>query len=153
MCQIDETDIAILEMLKSDGRCSYSEIAGRMLLSRTAVKKRIRNMEENGIIKGYTVILDAKAYRKLAGVFLDIETDPGKISFVAKRLTELPDVAVVAQHTGVCGLHVHAYIDSLDSLSSFLDEHIYTIDGVKSVQSQLLVRQYKTNPYLARYQE
>lgn len=105
------------------------------------------------MIRGFTVVIDAKAYQKLAGVFMDIEVEPGKMDSVAHQVAAQEEVAVVSQHTGTTGLHVHAYIDSPEKVASYLEERIYSIDGVKNVQTQLLIRQYKTNSYLARYQE
>ena len=110
-------------------------------------------MKESGIIHGFTVVIDAKAYQKKAGVFMDVEVAPSKLESVAARLVEQKEIAIVSQHTGTTGLHVHAYIDDVNKLSSFLEENIYSIDGVKAVRSQLLIHQYKTNSYLARYQE
>ena len=153
MYQMDETDYEILEILKGDGRCSYSDIAEQVHLSRVAVRERINNMKEGGVIRGFTVVIDAKAYQKLAGVFMDIEVEPGKMDSVAHQVAAQEEVAVVSQHTGTTGLHVHAYIDSPEKVASYLEERIYIIDGVKNVQTQLLIRQYKTNSYLARYQE
>ena len=46
MYQMDETDYEILEILKGDGRCSYSDIAEQVHLSRVAVRERINNMKE-----------------------------------------------------------------------------------------------------------
>lgn len=153
MIQLDATDYAILEILKEDGRCSYSDIAEQVHLSRVAVRERINSMKESGIIHGFTVVIDAKAYQKKAGVFMDVEVAPSKLESVAARLVEQKEIAIVSQHTGTTGLHVHAYIDDVNKLSSFLEENIYSIDGVKAVRSQLLIHQYKTNSYLARYQE
>lgn len=153
MYQMDETDYEILEILKGDGRCSYSDIAEQVHLSRVAVRERINNKKEGGVIRGFTVVIDAKAYQKLAGVFMDIEVEPGKMDSVAHQVAAQEEVAVVSQHTGTTGLHVHAYIDSPEKVASYLEERIYSIDGVKNVQTQLLIRQYKTNSYLARYQE
>ena len=81
----------------------------------------------------------------MAAVFLEVEVEPSKIDRVANKLMENQDIAIVAQHTGNVGLHVHAYIESVDKLSDFLDKCIYSIDGVKSVSSNLLIRQYKTH--------
>ena len=116
-----------------------------------AVRERIAAMKNNGVIRGFTTIIDAKAYNKMAAVFLEVEVEPAKIDKVALKLLENQDIAIVAQNTGTVGLHVHAYIESVDKLSSFLDECIYSIDGVKSVNSSLLIRQYKTTAWLARY--
>lgn len=63
MYQMDETDYEILEILKGDGRCSYSDIAEQVHLSRVAVRERINNMKEGGVIRGFTVVIDAKAYQ------------------------------------------------------------------------------------------
>ena len=153
MYQMDETDYAILEILKDDGRCSYSDVAEQVDLSRVAVRERISNMKKHGIIHGFTVVIDAKAYQKLASVFMDVEVEPSKLDAVARKLAAQKEIAIVSQHTGVTGLHVHAYIDSVDQLSQFLEEHIYSIDGVKSIQAHLLIRQYKTNSYLAKYRD
>ena len=65
MYQMDETDYEILEILKGDGRCSYSDIAEQVHLSRVAVRERINNMKEGGVIRGFTVVIDAKAYQIL----------------------------------------------------------------------------------------
>lgn len=151
MYRMDETDYAILELLKADGRMSYSDIAQEVHLSRVAVRERITSMKSNGIIKGFTVIIDAKAYNKMAGVFIDVEVEPSKLDKVAKTLMENPDIAIVAQHTGFAGLHVHAYISSIEMLSDFLEKKIYSIDGVKGANASPLIRQYKTTAWIARY--
>ena len=148
MYRMDETDYAILELLKTDGRMSYSDIAEEVHLSRVAVRDRMKN---NGIIQGFTVIIDAKAYNKMAGIFIDVEVEPSKLDKVAKTLMENPDIAIVAQHTGAAGLHVHAYISSIEKLSEFLEEQIYSIDGVKGANASPLIRQYKTTAWIARY--
>lgn len=153
MYQMDATDYSILEILKDNGRCSYSDIADQVNLSRVAVRERINNMKSCGIIHGFTVVIDAKAYQKMASVFMDVEVEPSKLDSVARKLAAKNEIAIVSQHTGITGLHVHAYIDSVDQLSQFLEENIYSIDGVKSIQSHLLIRQYKTNSYLARYRD
>lgn len=153
MYQMDAIDYAILEILKDDGRCTYSDVAEQVNLSRVAVRERIAAMKKEGIIHGFTVVIDAKAYQRLASVFMDVEVEPSKLVSVARTLAAKEEIAIVSQHTGVTGLHVHAYIDNVDRLSQFLEEHIYSIDGVKSIQSHLLIRQYKTNSYLARYRD
>lgn len=143
MAILDDADYMILEILQKDGRITFSDLADQVNLSRSAVRERIKNMEDSGIIRGFTAIIDAKAYEKFASVYMDIEVEPMK----------LKEIAIVSQHTGSAGLHVHAYIDSVDKVSKYLEENIYTIDGVRGVHFELLVHQYKTTAYLARYSE
>ena len=143
MAILDEADYRILDILQKDGRITFSDLADQVNLSRSAVRERIKNMQDSGIIRGFTAIIDAKAYEKFASVYMDIEAE----------LMKLNEIAIVSQHTGSTGLHVHAYIDSVDKVSKYLEENIYTIDGVRGVHFELLVHQYKTTAYLARYSE
>ena len=154
MAILDEADYRILDILQKDGRITFSDLADQVNLSRSAVRERIKNMQDSGIIRGFTAIIDAKAYEKFASVYMmDIEAEPMKINDVAKELMKLKEIAIVSQHTGSTGLHVHAYIDSVDKVSKYLEDNIYTIDGVRGVHFELLVHQYKTTAYLARYSE
>lgn len=117
MAILDEADYRILDILQKDGRITFSDLADQVNLSRSAVRERIKNMQDSGIIRGFTAIIDAKAYEKFASVFMDIEVEPMKINDVAKELMKLKEIAIVSQHTGSTGLHVHAYIDSVDKVS------------------------------------
>ena len=146
MAILDDADYRILEILQKDGRITFSDLADQVNLSRSAVRERIKNMEDSGIIR-------AKAYEKFASVYMDIEVEPMKLKHVAHELMKLKEIAIVSQHTGSAGLHVHAYIDSVDKVSKYLEENIYTIDGVRGVHFELLVHQYKTTAYIARYSE
>lgn len=55
---LDDIDRDILRHLSADGRLSYTDLADWVSLSRVAVRKRIERMEDAGVIKGFTVIVD-----------------------------------------------------------------------------------------------
>lgn len=148
MYQIDATDREILELLKRDARISYSDIAEEVHLSRVAVRERILQMQKNGIILGFTVLINSAAYNKSCSVYFDIEVDPYEMDAVAKKLARDPDIAIVAQHSGMTGFHVHAYIDSLESLSDYMERHLFSIRGIRRVCSNVLIKNYKTTAYL-----
>lgn len=145
---MDETDKKILEILKEDGRASYSEIGQKIHLSRVAVRDRIIRMVNKGIIVGFTVQISSKAYKKPVSIFLDIEVEPGELSGIALKLTEIEDIAIVSQHTGMSGIHAHAYIDKVENISSFIEKNIYCIKGIKNVHTDILIKNYKTNAWL-----
>ncbi|MFJ8827597.1 Lrp/AsnC family transcriptional regulator [Streptomyces sp. NPDC102467] len=54
----DETDIRILEALQQDGRASYAELARTVSMSASAVTERVRRLEESGVIRGYSAVVD-----------------------------------------------------------------------------------------------
>lgn len=84
MYKTDEIDMRILEMLKKDARASYSEIAENVHLSRVAVRERIKLMQKEGIILGFTVQINSKAYNKPVSVYFDVEVVPHELFNVAK---------------------------------------------------------------------
>lgn len=148
MKKIDETDMKILEILKKNGRASYSEIAEEVHLSRVAVRDRILRMIDNGIIVGFTVQISSQALNKPVSIFFDIEVEPMYLSSVATELARLEDIAIVSQHTGTTGIHVHAFIDKMESISEFINNNLYQIKGIKNVHTYVLIKNYKTNAWL-----
>ena len=146
--KIDETDLKIIELLKEDARIPYSEIANKVHLTRAAVRKRIKELEKMGAILGYTVQINSVALDRRIYVFIYIEVGPNYIEDVAKKLVENKNIAIVSQHTGFSGLHVHAFIPNTSQLSAFLTENIYNLRGILNVKTSLLIKNYKTNAYL-----
>lgn len=146
--KLDNTDYKILEILKRDGRSSYSFISEKVHLSRAAVRDRILSLEKRGVIRGYTVQINSRAYGKEVSAFFDVEVDPRQLEEIAKKISEIDDVAIVSEHTGFAGLHVHALLDNVDALGKFLDEYFYSNKGIKSVTTHILIKNYKTNSYI-----
>ena len=145
---LDNTDYKILEILKKDGRSSYSYISEKVHLSRAAVRDRILSLEKRGVIRGYTVQINSRAYGKEVSAFFDVEVDPRQLEELAKKISKIDDVSIVSEHTGSAGLHVHALLDNVDALGEFLDKYFYSEDGIKSVTTHILIKHYKTNAYL-----
>ena len=57
MAILDEADYRILDILQKDGRITFSDLADQVNLSRSAVRERIKNMQDSGIIRGFTAIM------------------------------------------------------------------------------------------------
>jgi Lrp/AsnC family transcriptional regulator, leucine-responsive regulatory protein len=58
MPEIDATDLEIIELLRADARRTLADVAERVSLSAPAVKRRVDRLERDGVIKGYTVLVD-----------------------------------------------------------------------------------------------
>jgi DNA-binding Lrp family transcriptional regulator len=54
---MDQTDLKITELLKGNARMSYQELGDQIGMSRVAAKKRVRKLEEEGIIRGYNTCI------------------------------------------------------------------------------------------------
>ena len=57
-CRLDDINMQILMILNTNGRITATELANRLHVSRPAVQRRIKRMEDLGIIKGFTVMID-----------------------------------------------------------------------------------------------
>jgi len=97
---IDEKNLRIIDMLRENARIPVTEIASRLDVSESTIRKRIRALEKNGVITQYTVVVDPSklGYNSVSMVGIDVEST--HLLDVAMRMTEFPEVKFVATSTG-----------------------------------------------------
>ena len=93
--KLDDLDHKILDMLIENTRIPFTDIAKKLLISAGTVHVRVKKMEEYGLIKGSSLILD---YDKLGYTFIAYVglyiNDTSKIKFIVQRINEIPNVTV-----------------------------------------------------------
>ena len=72
MVEIDAVDHKILELLQQDGRMSNAELAERINLSPSACLRRVRRLEDDGVIDRYAMIINPKAIGRTSNIFVEI---------------------------------------------------------------------------------
>ena len=99
--KLDEIDHQILDMLIENTRTPFTDIAKKLLISAGTVHVRVKKMEDYGLIKGSSLILDYDklGYTFIAYVGLYIR-DTSKIKFIIQRINEIPNVTVAHITTG-----------------------------------------------------
>ena len=99
--KLDDIDHQILDMLIENTRTPFTDIAKKLLISAGTVHVRVKKMEEYGLIKGSSLILDYDklGYTFIAYVGLYIK-DTSKIKFIIQRINEIPNVTVAHITTG-----------------------------------------------------
>lgn len=128
---IDEKDNQIINLLLEDSRMSYSDIGDRIGLSRTAVKKRISELEKSGLIKGYTVVLDPQSSPQMMTFITTIETDPNAFDEVADVLKNEKCVITLCQISGDSAMHAVCVADSIDEMRAFAKKIRNTCPGLR----------------------
>ena len=141
---LDELDYRILKILEKEGRKSFAEIGRDLNLSRTAVRDRVLALEEKGVIERFSVIINPRAVGLNLAVFFEIECMPSKLLEVADCLARDEYILSVNQMTGKSTLHVHAALRNTAHLESFLNNVIYALPGINSVDSSVLLRGLKS---------
>ena len=117
--EIDDIDKRILEELATDCRRSYRQIARKVRVSVGTVLNRIRRMEEAGVIKGYSVMIDhEKIGYQLTGV-AEITVSKGKLYEMEVAISKLPNTCAVYDTTGLTDALVIAKFRSREEMSKF----------------------------------
>lgn len=140
----DELDTILVDELIKDGRISYVELAEKVGLSRVAVKDRIQNLKDKGIIENFTVVINSEKFGKKVSAYFDIDVKPGKLEKVAQNLADNPNVASIYQMTGPCRLHMHVLMDDFQMLESFINTELYSVKGITRVESHVLLKRFKS---------
>lgn len=130
---MDKMDEKIVEMLSDDARVANTEIAERLGISEAAVRNRIENMREEGVIKKFTIEIDpAKiGYDSVALVGVDVE--PDMFLKAANKLSELEEVRDIALTTGDHMIMMEIWAENERDLTRILSEKVGKLEGVKRI--------------------
>lgn len=142
--KLDNIDKMLLEELSEDGRLSYVELAEKVGLSRVAVKDRIKNLKEKGVIEKFTVVINSEKYGKQVSAFFDIDVEPMQLQEVAQNLANHPKVASIYQMTGPSTLHTHVLVEDFQKLEVFINEELYSVEGITRVESSIILKRFKS---------
>ena len=122
MATLDSTDLKIIDILKKNARTPVLKMSGILGISDVAIKKRIKKMEDLGVIRGYTIKIDYPklGYKGLAIVGLDVESST--LLEVARELVERDNVKYVAISTGDHMVIATIIAKDNEELATFIDE-------------------------------
>jgi Lrp/AsnC family leucine-responsive transcriptional regulator len=140
---MDNIDMKILQCLKSNAREKASAIGDEIKLSVSAVTERIKRMENTGVIRQYTVILDQKKIGNDVSAIMEVAMEHPRFgeAFLA-MVTQIPNVVFCYCVTGNYDYLLQIVTDSTENL-----EHIYqkvrSFDGVSSTKTHLILNTIK----------
>ena len=127
---MDEIDHQIIALLRQNARRSYQDVGAHVHLSAPAVKRRVDKLEADGVILGYTAVIDPSTYGWHAEAFVDLFCD-GAMSGDAIRRAVNSESGVASAHTvaGEASAHLHVMATDMKDLEAAL-ERIRATDGV-----------------------
>jgi Lrp/AsnC family transcriptional regulator for asnA, asnC and gidA len=138
-----DTDQKIIQMLEQDSRQSFNDIAKKLHLSESAIRKRVIALQENGIIKRFTIQIDPQrlGYNSVSIVGVDVE--PTKLLETAQKLCEFQEVRSVATSTGDHMIMIEIWTKDGRELTKLASEKIGKIDGVKRICPAMILEKFK----------
>jgi Lrp/AsnC family leucine-responsive transcriptional regulator len=143
---IDKFHLAILIILQQDARASLQEISKRVGLSSTPCWTRIKRMEREGIIQGYTVRVDPLAIgltdTVIVQVTLESHTDETLYEF-GRALSEIPEVLEAYLVSGDYDYYIRIAVRDTRDYERLLRERLYLIPGIRHSKSSFVLRTLK----------
>jgi len=119
MMRLDETDVKILRTLMADARLSSRQIAKQCGVSIGTVLSRMKKMEREGVIKGYSAMVDHEMLGYELTVVSDITVSKGRLLEMENQIARLPHVCCVYDVTGLTDAVIIAKFKSREELSKF----------------------------------
>ncbi len=148
---IDTVNAQILELLQSDGRMTNAKLAEHLNMSETPCWRRLKKLEETGIIEGYQAHLNR---RKLGlGVMAFVQLSYSEHDQVAtaefQRIVEItPNILACHNTTGADDFLLIVVARDLDDYSAFVDSTLRRLPGVTSIRSNLSLKEMKASSKL-----
>jgi Lrp/AsnC family leucine-responsive transcriptional regulator len=118
---LDETDQALVGLLADNARLSTAELARSVGLSAPSVAERLRRLEEDGVVKAYTVELDPRALGYTLTAIVRIRPLPGQLHAVERLLVESPEVVECDKVTGEDCFVARYLLRSIEELDPILE--------------------------------
>ena len=116
---MDGTDVKILKALTSNARVSSRKIGKEIGVSIGTVLSRTKKMEEDGVVKGYTTVLDHEKLGYVLTVVTEITVSKGRLLEMENEIARLPNVCCVYDVTGMIDAIIIAKFKNREDLSKY----------------------------------
>lgn len=144
----DEFDRKILQILQTEGRLSNTELAERIGLSPTPCLRRVKALEQAGVIKGYRAMLDpgelGLGLTVLVGIKVDGHRDENARA-IQEALLAMPEVISCHLVSGETDFLLQVFVPDLKSYEQFLLGTLLKLPMVKDIRSNVVIRTIKEN--------
>lgn len=143
---LSRVDRRMLEILQADGRLTNLELAGRVNLSPSACLRRVRALEEAGVIRGYAALLDPAKVGLGLVAFVNVKLEKrGRMptDTFAKAVRDWPEVAGCHALTGDMDYLLRVHVEDLEHFSRFVMDSLLKHPGVLDVKSSFVLEAVK----------
>jgi DNA-binding Lrp family transcriptional regulator len=146
--KLDQIDIDILSRLQENGRQTNAKLAGELNLSETPCWRRLKRLEEEGVIKGYQANLSRRklGFGVLAFVQIScLEHDMETTNELEKIIQSSDRILSCHNTTGVADFLLQVVARDLDDYGQFVDNVLRKLPGISGITSQLSLRELKAS--------
>jgi len=135
---LDDTDRALLALLRDNARASTAELARKLDLARTTVQSRLAKLERSRTVVGYTVVVPDEAEAALVRAHVLITARPKQSAAIETALRRIAEVRTLHSVSGPFDLIAVLAADSIGALDQLIDR-IGALDGVERTTSAIVL--------------
>ena len=144
-------DQLILAELQRDSRFTMQQLADKLGMSSSACWRRVKSLEESGVIDRYAVIVNPrKAGFGLASmVHVSLARhEQTKVENFVREVMQHPEVLECFATSGEADFHLRVVVEDIDAYNDFLDNFIFKLPGVSQVRSNIVLKEIKADTAL-----
>jgi DNA-binding Lrp family transcriptional regulator len=148
---LDAKDRKILAELQQDSRLTMQELGERTGMSSSACWRRVKSLEEAGIIDRYAALVNARkagfGFSSVVHVSLARHEQKNVDRFI-KEVMRHAEVLECFATSGEADFHLRVVVEDIDAYNAFLDDFIFRLPGVSQVRSNIVLKEIKANTAL-----
>ncbi len=146
---LDHLDFQILEHLSQNARVTWTELSAKLNLSAPAITERVRKLEERGVIKGYTVLLEAELLGcgLLAFIAVQISDSKSRKTFL-ERVKKMPEVLECHHMSGDDDYWLKVRCAGTKALERIVTEELKSISSGIKTRTSIALSSFKDSPSL-----
>jgi len=136
------SDLDILKELRKNARVSYRELAKKFGVSDTAIRKRIKKLEQMGVIKKYTIEIDPKLLGYGVITIIGIDTKPEHYVSILEKLKTIDEVISLYSTSGDHMIMIECWFKTYDEFTKFV-KMLEQMEGVTRVCPAIIIEKIK----------
>jgi DNA-binding Lrp family transcriptional regulator len=143
---VEDQDARILAYLQRDGRATNQQLADEVGMSTSACWRRVRALEESGVIQGYAALVAREQAGFTMSAVLHVSLERHDAKFVdefVSRVTKRREVLECFATTGDADYHLRVVVRDMKAYNDFLDEFMFRIPGIRHVRSNVILKEIK----------
>ncbi|MBI3146179.1 MAG: Lrp/AsnC family transcriptional regulator [Pseudogulbenkiania sp.] len=141
---LDKTDLRILAELQLNGRLSNVELAERIALSPSPCLRRLKQLEESGVIRQYVALLDPARIGLGLQAFVRVMLEKrGNLDLFIDAVQRWPEVINCYAMTGEMDYLLQVYFEDMEHFSRFVMDQLLQQPGIQDVKSSFVLKEFK----------
>ena len=144
---LDGIDRKILATLQADGRATNVDLASRVHLSAPQTFRRVRALEERGVIRGYAARVDAATIGLPVTAYVSVRIAGdqfGRVRDIEREIAAWPQILECSAVSGDSDYLLKVVARDLKSLSNYLTDRLMQVAGIDNVRSMICLEEIKT---------